>query len=430
MSKVSDSNLKNKLLLVLLVVVIFRLGSFIPVPGLDPEKLFNLFNQKNSLIGIFNTFTGGALSRFSIFAIGIAPYISSSIMIQLLSTVVPHLEQLKKEGGNGRKKITQYTRYLTILMATFQGFGLTKFLVSNNIALEPSFIFYFTTILTLISGTMFLVWLGEIISEKGIGNGVSIIIFTGIVAGMPSIFSKLFSLFSNGQIKLITLISLLLLTILIISFVTFVERAQRKILITYAQRTQGKKVFSAQKSHLPLKINMAGVIPPIFSSMLLISSMQLLQWASTYSELARDLSLQLAPGKTLYFVFFAILIIFFAFFYTSTVTSPKEMSENLKKSSAVIPGIRPGLQTTTYIDDVMSRLTLIGSFYIAAVCVFPDIVTYTYQIPFLGGTSILIAVVVVIDFMLQVQSSIMSQQYDSLMRKSGLKTSKKSRKRG
>lgn len=413
--------LKNKLVFVLLALLVFRLGAHIPVPGLSPERLSQLFSsQNNTILGLFNMFSGGALSKLTVFAIGIMPYISASIVIQLMTVVSPTLEQLKKEGETGRRKITQYTRYGTLVLAIFQSFGLARWLANQGIALQDGLPFYLIATVTLVTGTMFLMWLGEQITEKGIGNGISLIIFAGIVSRLPEALGQLFQQVKEGQIQGISFILIILSIVAVTMFVVFVERAQRRIRVTYAQRTQGRKVFAAQNSHLPLKINISGVIPPIFASSIILlpaTIAQFLSKGSGYSWLT-DLSLLLSPGQPLYIIFFSVAIVFFAFFYTALVFNPKDTAENLKKSGAYIPGIRPGEQTVRYIDKVMTRLTTVGALYLVFVCMVPQIMMNTWNVSFyFGGTSLLIIVVVVMDFMAQVQSNLMSQQYDSLIKK-------------
>ena len=416
--------LKNRLIFVFLALLVYRLGAHIPVPGLNPEKLADLFtSQRNTILGLFNMFSGGALSRLTVFAIGIMPYISASIIIQLFTVVSPKLEQLKKEGEQGRRKISQYTRMGTLLLAVFQSLGLARWLVAQGIAIEPGLVFYFTATVTLVTGTMFLMWLGEQITEKGIGNGISLIIFAGIVSRLPSAIGQLFQQVKEGQMQGFSLILICIFALCVTAFVVFMERAQRKIRVTYAQRTQGKRVYSAQNSHLPLKINIAGVIPPIFASSIILLPATLAQFVGRNSNgWLSDIALVLSPGQPLYLVLFAVSIIFFAFFYTALVFNPKETADNLKKSGAYIPGIRPGDQTAKYIDKVMTRLTTVGSLYLVFVCMVPQIMMNTWNVSFyFGGTSLLIIVVVVMDFMAQVQSSLMSQQYESLIKKANAK---------
>lgn len=419
------SELKQRLLFVAIGILVYRIGSHIPVPGLNPEKLAHLFgDQQNSILGLFNMFSGGALSHLTLFAIGIMPYISASIIIQLFSVLSPKLEQLKKEGGAGKRKINQYTRYATLILAVFQSLGMAKWLVSNGIALEVNFLFYLTATLTLVTGTMFLMWLGEQITEKGVGNGISLIIFSGIVSRLPASLSEVFEQVRDGQMQGISLLFMFVVVVAVIGFVVFVERAQRRIRVNYPQRTQGKKIFAAQSSHLPLKINMAGVIPPIFASSIIILPATLCRWFgnSKGMEWLGDIGQKLSPDQLLYLVLYTAAIIFFAFFYTALVFNPKDTADNLKKSGAFIPGIRPGEQTATYVDGVMTRLTLIGACYLVLVCLLPEIFRYTWHVPFyFGGTSLLIIIVVVMDFIAQIQSHLVSQQYESLMKKSPLK---------
>lgn len=419
------SELKQRLLFVIIGIIVYRIGSHVPVPGLHPEKLAHLFgDQQNSILGLFNMFSGGALSHLTLFAIGIMPYISASIIIQLFSVVSPKLEQLKKEGGAGKRKINQYTRYATLVLAVFQSLGMAKWLASNGIALEANFLFYLTATLTLVTGTMFLMWLGEQMTEKGVGNGISLIIFAGIASRLPSSLAEIFEQVREGQMQGISLIIILVLVVVVIAFVVFVERAQRRIRVNYAQRTQGKKVFAAQSSHLPLKINMSGVIPPIFASSIIILPATLCRWFgnSKGMEWLGDIGQKLAPDQLLYLVLYTLAIVFFAFFYTALVFNPKDTADNLKKSGAFIPGIRPGEQTATYIDNVMTRLTLIGASYLVLVCLLPEVFRYGWHVPFyFGGTSLLIIVVVVMDFIAQIQSHLVSHQYESLMKKNNPK---------
>lgn len=417
--------LKSRLLFVVLGILIYRLGAHIPVPGLDPERLAQFFlQQQNTIFGLFNMFSGGALSRVTVFAIGIMPYISASIIIQLFSVVSPTLEQLKKEGESGRRKLNQYTRYLTLLLGLFQSFGMARWLAGQHIALQPDFVFFFTTVVTLVTGTMFLMWLGEQITEKGIGNGISLIIFSGIVSSLPQAIGSVFQQVKEGQMQGLTLILLAVVVVGVTGFVVFVERAQRRIRVNYAQRTQGHKVYAAQTSHLPLKINMSGVIPPIFASSIILLPATLAQFFSKTKGMGwlSDVSMALSPGQPLYLMVYAAAIVFFAFFYAALVFNPKDTSENLKKSGAFIPGIRPGEQTTRYIDLVMTRLTLIGALYLVLVCLLPQILMSTWHVPFyFGGTSLLIIVVVIMDFVAQVQAHLMTQRYDSLMKKANFR---------
>lgn len=422
------NELKKRLLFVLIAIVIYRIGAHIPVPGLDPQRLADIFNQqRNSIIGLFNMFSGDALARLTVFALGIMPYISASIIIQLFTVVSPHLEQLKKEGEQGRRKINQYTRYGTLFLATFQAIGMAKWLASQGVALDPTFTFYFTATITLVTGTMFLMWLGEQVTERGIGNGISIIIFAGIVSGLPSAVGSTLEQVRQGQIQFFALILILAVVICVTAFVVFVERAQRRITVNYPQRQQGKKFYAAQSSHLPLKINMAGVIPPIFASSIILLPATLAQWFGNTKgmEWLGDIGFALSPGQPLYLLLFAAAIVFFCFFYTALVFNPKDTADNLKKSGAFIPGIRPGEQSARYIDEVMTRLTLVGAIYITLVALLPEFMTLTWHVQFyFGGTSLLIIVVVVMDFMAQVQSQIMSHEYESLLKKAKLYESK------
>ncbi|HVT62667.1 MAG TPA: preprotein translocase subunit SecY, partial [Legionellaceae bacterium] len=413
------AELKSRLLFVLIAILVYRLGAHIPVPGLDPERLLNFFNQQqNTIFGLFNMFSGGALSRVTVFAIGIMPYITASIIIQLFSVVLPSLEQLKKEGESGKRKLNQYTRYLTLLFSFFQSLGMARWLAGQHIALNPDFLFYATAVITLVTGTMFLMWLGEQMTEKGVGNGISLIIFSGIVSSMPNAIAGILQQVKEGQMQMLSLIVIVCIMVAVTGFVVFVERGQRRIRVNYAQRTQGKKVYAAQTSHLPLKINMSGVIPPIFASSIILLPATLAQFFSHtkgFGWLA-DVGMALTPGQPLYLIVDAIAILFFAFFYTALVFNPKDTADNLKKSGAYIPGIRPGEQTLKYIDTVMTRLTLVGALYLVLVCLVPQILMFTWHVSFyFGGTSLLIIVVVVMDFVAQVQAHLMTQQYDSLM---------------
>lgn len=418
-------DLKRRLLFVLLAILVFRIGSYIPTPGLNPQRLQELFNaQQNNILGLFNMFSGGALMRFSIFALGIMPYISASIIIQLLTVLIPELSELRKEGEAGQRKINKYTRYGTLFLAAFQALGVSKMLASHGIALEPSISFYFTTTLTLVTGTLFLMWLGEQVSERGIGNGISLIIFAGIVAGLPSAVSRTLEQVREGQLQFIALALIILAVIAVVAIVVFIERGQRRITINYARRMQGSNVYSAKSSHLPLKINMAGVIPPIFASSIILFPATLAQWFGHGHGLSwlNSVSMALQQGQPLHMVLFSAAIIFFCFFYTALVFNPKETADNLKKSGAFIPGIRPGEQTARYIDNVMTRLTLVGSIYITLICLLPELMILTWNVPFyFGGTSLLIIVVVVMDFMAQVQAHVMSFQYESLVKKANLR---------
>lgn len=420
------ADLKRRLMFVLIAIIVFRIGSYIPVPGLNPHRLQELFNaQQSNIIGLFNMFSGGALMRFSIFALGIMPYISASIIIQLLTVLSPQLSELRKEGESGQRKINKYTRYGTLVLATFQAIGVSKMLAAHGIALSPGFPFYFTTALTLVTGTMFLMWLGEQVTERGIGNGISLIIFSGIVAGLPAAVGKTLEQVREGQLQVIALLLIIVAVIAVVAFVVFVERGQRRITINYARRMQGGNVYSAKSSHLPLKINMSGVIPPIFASSIILFPATIAQWFGHGKgmEWLGTLSVGLQQGQPLHMILFASAIVFFCFFYTALVFNPRDTAENLKKSGAFIPGIRPGDQTAKYIDTVMTRLTLVGAIYVTLVCLLPEFMILTWNVPFyFGGTSLLIIVVVVMDFMAQVQSHIMSYQYESLLKKANLRS--------
>ncbi len=426
-NKRSLSELKNRIFFLIGALLVYRIGAQIPVPGLDPVRLAELFSANRGILGLFNLFSGGALARLSLFALGIMPYISASIIIQLLTVVWPTLEQLKKEGQTGRRKISQYTRYSTLVLATVQAVGMARYLANSGIALDSNLTYYFTVSLTLVSGTMFLMWLGEQITERGVGNGISLIIFAGIVAGLPGAVINTLEKVSQGEMQAIGLVLLCVMLISIIAFVVFVERGQRRITVNYAQRQQGRKMYAAQKSHLPLKLNMAGVIPPIFASSFILFPATIAQWFGQTPgfEWLTTMSLALLPGQPFYIILFASAIIFFCFFYTALVFNPKETADNLKKSGGYIPGIRPGEQTAQYIDKVMTRLTIVGALYITLVSLLPEFLVMGWQVPFyFGGTSLLIIVVVVMDFMAQVQAHLMSHQYESLMKKANLKSAR------
>ena len=420
------SELRKRLVFVLVALVVYRIGTFIPVPGIDPGAMARFFDQQSStILGMFNMFSGGALERLSIFALGIMPYISASIIMQLMSAVVPSLKELKKEGESGRRKITQYTRYGTVFLATFQAIGVSIALQNQQVALSPGIGFAFTVTISLVTGTMFLMWLGEQITERGIGNGISIIIFAGIVAGLPAAIGGTLDLVSQGALGEGFALFLFLMAIAVTAFVIFAERAQRRITVNYARRQQGRKMFAAQSSHLPLKLNMSGVIPPIFASSIILFPATLLQWSSTseggFSWL-QNMANAISPGQPLYVMLYALAIVFFCFFYTAIVFDSRETADNLKRSGAFIPGIRPGDQTARYIDGVLTRLTAVGAIYITLVCLLPEFLILKYSVPFyFGGTSLLIIVVVVMDFMAQVQAHLMSHQYEGLMKKANLK---------
>ena len=412
-----------------LAIIVYRIGTHIPVPGIDPDGIASLFEQnEGTIIGLFNMFSGGALERMSILALGIMPYISASIIMQLMTAVTPSLEQLKKEGDAGRRKISQYTRYLTILLALVQGTAMSVGLASQGLVYEGGnlMFFYIISITSLVTGAVFMMWLGEQVTEKGIGNGISMLIFAGIVAGLPSAVGQAFESSQQGDLNILLLLGILFILLAVVWFVVRVERGQRRITVNYAKRQQGKKVYAAQSSHLPLKVNMAGVIPAIFASSLLLFPQSIASWLGNGegggSEFLQEFALALGPGQPLNFILFAALIIFFCFFYTALMYNPAEVADNLKKSGAYIPGIRPGEQSAKYIDSVLTRLTVVGSLYMAAVCLMPQFLIVATNIPFyLGGTSLLIVVVVLMDFMSQVQSHLMSSQYESLMKKSNLK---------
>jgi len=418
--------LKRRLLFVLGALIVYRLGAHIPVPGINAEVLAKLFeSQSTGILGMFNMFSGGALSRFTVFALGIMPYISASIIMQLMTVVSPQLEQLKKEGEAGRRQITKYTRYGTVLLATFQALGIAIALESQaGLVLSPGFVFRITTVVTLVCGTMFLMWLGEQITERGIGNGISVIIFAGIVAGLPhAIFSTL-DLASTGAFNPVFVIFLFIAAILVTGFVVFVERGQRKITVNYAKRQVGRQIMGGQTSHLPLKLNMSGVIPPIFASSIILFPATLAGWFGSHDSVSwlKDIGSKLSPGQPVYILLFTLAILFFCFFYTALVFNPKETAENLKKSGAFVPGIRPGEQTANYIDKIMGRLTFIGAIYITAVCLLPEFLILKFHVPFyFGGTSLLIIVVVTMDFMSQMQAHLMSQQYEGLLKKANFK---------
>lgn len=422
------ADLKRRLIFLLLALIVYRIGAHVPVPGIDPIILKDLFeSQENGVLGMFNMFSGGALSRFSIFALGIMPYISASIIMQLGTVAVPYLEQLKKEGESGRRKITQYTRYGTLVLALVQSYGISIALqAQQGLVINPGSMFTFTTIITLVTGTIFLMWLGEQITERGIGNGISLIIFAGIAAGLPSAIGGTLDLVSTGSMHFLIALLIFVAAAVVTAFVVFIEKGQRRILVHYAKRQVGQKVYGGQSSHLPLKINLAGVIPPIFASSIILFPATLAGWFSTNESLIwlKDISSALSPGQPVYVILYVVMIVFFCFFYTALVFNPKETSDNLKKSGAFIPGIRPGEQTTRYIEKIILRLTLVGSIYVSLVCLLPEFLILTWNVPFyFGGTSLLIIVIVTMDFMSQVQSHVMSSQYDSLLKKANFKNS-------
>ncbi len=421
-------DLRRRLVFLLLALVVYRVGAHIPVPGIDPSQLQQLFKgQQGGILSLFNMFSGGALSRFTIFALGIMPYISASIIMQLLTYVLPSFEQLKKEGEAGRRKITQYTRYGTLGLAMFQSLGIAVALESSaGLVISPGFGFRLTSVVTLTAGTMFLMWLGEQITERGLGNGISILIFGGIAAGLPNAIGGLLELVRTGAMSIIVSLLIVVLIALVTYFVVFVERGQRKILVNYARRQVGNKVYGGQSSHLPLKLNMAGVIPPIFASSIILLPATVANWFSTGDSMRwlKDISSTLSPGQPVYVMLYATAIVFFCFFYTALVFNSRETADNLKKSGAFVPGIRPGDQTAKYIDRILLRLTLAGAIYITFVCLLPEFLILKYNVPFyFGGTSLLIIVVVTMDFMAQVQNYLMSQQYESLLKKANFKSS-------
>jgi preprotein translocase subunit SecY len=419
-------DLKRRLLFLLGALIVFRIGSFIPVPGIDPEQLAELFrSQRGGILDMFNMFSGGALSRFTIFALGIMPYISASIIMQLMTVVSPTLEQLKKEGEAGRRKITQYTRYGTFGLALFQSMGIAIALESQRgLVIDPGIAFRLVTMLTLTTGTLFLMWLGEQITERGIGNGISLIIFAGIAAGLPSAIAGTLELVRTGAFSVLIALVIFALVLVVTAFVCFVERGQRRILVNYAKRQVGNKIYGGQSSHLPLKLNMSGVIPPIFASSIILFPATLVGWFGSAEgmEWLKNIAGTLSPGQPIYVILYASAIIFFCFFYTALVFNPKETADNLKKSGAFVPGIRPGEQTARHIEKIMMRLTLTGAIYVTLVCLLPEFLILKWNVPFyFGGTSLLIIVVVTMDFMAQVQAYMMSHQYESLLKKANFK---------
>ncbi len=421
-------DLRRRLVFLLLALVVYRVGAHIPVPGIDPTQLQQLFQgQQGGILNLFNMFSGGALSRFTVFALGIMPYISASIIMQLLTYVLPSLEQLKKEGEAGRRKITQYTRYGTLGLALFQSMGIALALESSaGLVLAPGMGFRITAMVSLTAGTMFLMWLGEQITERGLGNGISILIFAGIAAGLPNAIGGLLELVRTGAMSILVALFIVVVVGLVTYFVVFVERGQRKILVNYARRQVGNKVYGGQSSHLPLKLNMAGVIPPIFASSIILLPATVVSWFSSGDSMRwlKDIASALSPGQPVYILLYVAAIVFFCFFYTALVFNSRETADNLKKSGAFIPGIRPGDQTARFIDKILVRLTLAGAVYIAFVCLLPEFLILKYNVPFyFGGTSLLIIVVVTMDFMSQVQNYMMSQQYESLLKKANFKTS-------
>ena len=419
------SELFARLRFVLMAIVIYRIGTHIPVPGINPDQIAALFNQnQGTILGLANMFTGGALERMSILALGIMPYISASIIMQLMSAVTPSLEQLKKEGESGRRKISQYTRYLTVVLAFVQATGMTVGMANQGMAYSVGPLFFVVAITSLVTGAVFMMWLGEQITEKGVGNGISLLIFAGIVAGLPAAIGQSLESARQGELNILLLLAILVFAIGLVAAIVYIERGQRRITVNYAKRQQGRRQYQAQSSHLPLKVNMSGVIPAIFASSILLFPASIAQWFGSGgdNEWLQELALAIGPGQPLNILLFTVLIVFFCFFYTALMFNPEEVSENLKRSGAFVPGIRPGAQTANYIDGVLTRLTVFGSAYIAIVCLIPQALVVWANVPFyLGGTSLLIAVVVVMDFMAQVQSHLMSHQYDSVLKKANLK---------
>ena len=419
------TDLRRRLLFLAGAMVVFRIGSHIPVPGLDPAALSRLFGQHTGgILDMFNMFSGGALKRLSIFALGVMPYISASIIMQMLAVVIPSMEALRKEGASGQRKITRYTRYATVALALFQSLGAAIALEHQGVAINPGPSFILVATVSLVTGTMFLMWLGEQVTERGVGNGISMLIFAGIIAGLPAAFGGTLDLVRTGQMNPLMAIVIMALVLGVTAFVIFVERAQRRITVTYAKRQQGRRMYAAQSSHLPLKMNMSGVIPPIFASSIILFPATLGNWfgQNPHFEWLQKFAAVMSPGQLVYAITYGALIVFFCFFYTSLVFNSRETAENLKKSGAFIPGIRPGQQTAAYIDSVLTKLTLWGAIYVTAVCLLPEILIVNWNVPFyFGGTSLLIIVVVVMDFMAQLQAHAMSHQYEGLLRKANLK---------
>ena len=424
MNSAGMGELFARLRFVLIALLIYRIGTHIPVPGIDPEQLASLFDQnQGTILGLANVFSGGALERMSILALGILPYISASIIMQLMTAVTPQLEQLKKEGEAGRRKISQWTRYLTVVLALVQGPGMTVGLANQGLTYATGLSFYVTAVASLVTGAVFMMWLGEQITERGVGNGISLLIFAGIVAGLPAAIGQSLEQARQGEISILILLGILVLAAVVIYLVVFIERGQRRITVNYAKRQQGRRMMQAQASHLPLKVNMAGVIPAIFASSILLFPASVAQWfgSGDSSDWLQDLAVAIGPGQPLNILLFTGFIVFFCFFYTALMFNPQEVADNLKRSGAFVPGIRPGQQTANYIDGVLTRLTVFGSAYIALVCLLPQFLVVMFNVPFyLGGTSMLIVVVVVMDFMAQVQSHLMSHQYEGVMKKANL----------
>lgn len=427
LNKAGMGELFARLRFVLMAIIVYRIGTHIPVPGLDPNQLSALFNQnQGTILGLANMFSGGALERMSVLALGIMPYISASIIMQLMSAVSPQLEALKKDGESGRRKISQYTRYLTVILAIVQATGMTVGMANQGMAYSTSIVFYVIAITSLVTGAVFMMWLGEQITERGVGNGISLLIFAGIVAGLPAAIGQSLEQARQGELNILVLLLILALAIAVIYLIVFIERGQRRITVNYAKRQQGRRMYQAQSSHLPLKVNMSGVIPAIFASSILLFPASIAQWfgqsGGAGSDWLQDMAVAIGPGQPLNILLFTVFIVFFCFFYTALMFNPQEVAENLKRSGAFVPGIRPGQHTANYIDGVLTRLTVFGAVYIALVCLLPQFLVVMWNVPFyLGGTSLLIVVVVVMDFMAQVQSHLMSQQYDSVMKKANLK---------
>ena len=418
------SDLWKRLRFVFVAILVYRIGTHIPIPGIDPDRLAALFDQnQGTILGLANVFSGGALERMSILALGILPYISASIIMNLMSAVSPQLEQIKKEGEAGRRKISQYTRYLTVALALVQATGMTVGLANQGLAFDTSVSFYVIAITSLVTGAVFMMWLGEQITERGIGNGISLLIFAGIAAGLPSAVGQSLEQARQGELNILVLLAIVALAVIVIYLVVFIERGQRRVTVNYAKRQQGRQSYQAQSSHLPLKVNMSGVIPAIFASSILLFPASLAQWfgSGDSSDWLQDFAVAIGPGQPLNIMLFTGFIIFFCFFYTALMYNPKDVADNLKRSGAFVPGIRPGQQTANYLDGVLTRLTVFGSAYIALVCLLPQFLVVMFNVPFyLGGTSMLIVVVVVMDFMAQVQSHLMSHQYEGVMKKANL----------
>jgi preprotein translocase subunit SecY len=419
------SELRSRLLFLIGALIVYRIGTFIPVPGIDPEALARFFEQQQgTILSVFNMFSGGALERLSIFALGIMPYISASIIMQMMAVVVPSLAQLKKEGESGRRKITQYTRYGTVGLASFQSVGAAVAFQNQGVVIVPGFQFVFTAAVTLVTGTMFLMWLGEQVTERGIGNGISMIILASIISGLPAAIGGTLELVRTGEMAAALALILFILVLAVTAFVTFVERGQRRIAVHYAKRQQGRRLYQGQTTHLPFKLNMSGVIPPIFASSIILFPATIAQWFGTSEGFGwlQQMAASLSPGQPVYVMLYAALIIFFCFFYTALVFNSRETADNLKRSAAFIPGIRPGQQTGEYIDTVLTRLTFWGALYVTGVCLLPEFMIMYWNVPFyFGGTSLMIIVVVVMDFMAQLQAHMMSHQYEGLLKKANLK---------